>query len=149
LNTPAAELARKGFRELTANQTALSLLGYLSPKDRVAITTRIHDLRVAALQRRGLEVRVISNQSGVEDFCFLKKARKGLAGNIVSTFSKWAALFGNAERADLYMLKDEEGLRKSMKNELNASGTDILFYNYSNPILEKRIHYQLHYLEPT
>jgi hypothetical protein len=115
----------------------------------VAITTRIHDHRVAAyvaaLQRRGLEVRVISNQSGVEDFCFLKKARKGLAGNIVSTFTKWAALFGDSERADLYMLEDG-GLRKAMKNEQNVSAKDVLFYNFSNPILKERLHYLEYYL---
>jgi hypothetical protein len=99
-------LPSMGFRELSANQTAYSCLDHLSlGKDKVAITTRIHAVHVNgyvdSLQRRGLDVRVIVNQSGVEDFYFLKKAQKGLAGNLMSTFAKSAALFGDAERADL------------------------------------------------
>lgn len=76
--------------------------------DKVAILTRINDAVVSdivdKLKKRGLQVRLISGQSAVEDWCFLKHAQKELVGGAMSTFVKWAAFLGNATRTRLYFL---------------------------------------------
>jgi hypothetical protein len=97
----------KGFEELNPNRTANELFGHLQPGDKVAITTRFHNAVTQAyvqqLQLRGLQVRTITGQSSEQDFCFLTKARKELVGNLVSTFTMFAGILGNAKIARLYM----------------------------------------------
>ena len=82
-----------GFAELKPNRTAYELLGHLKRGDKVAITTRFHspDVQqyVDAMTSRGLQVRVITGQKDVEDFCFLLSAQRELVGNVVSTYVKW------------------------------------------------------------
>jgi len=62
----------------------------------VAITTRIENKLVTdvvkALEGRGIKARVITRQSGVEDFCFLLKAKKELAGMARSTYAQFATM---------------------------------------------------------
>lgn len=98
---------KKGFKEeLSANKTANELFAHLKPGERVAITTRFEDATarsyVDALERRGLKVRVISGQTGPEDFCFLMSAKKELVGSPISKFFMWAALLGDAKRVRSY-----------------------------------------------
>jgi hypothetical protein len=113
-----------GFQELSPHQTVNELFGHLQAGDhKVAITTRYYNNNrtkeyVQAFQERNITARVVTGQKGIEDFCFLTKAQKELAGNAVSSFAKWAAFLGNATTARLYVL-DQPDLRKSMpKNNL-------------------------------
>lgn len=75
---------KKGFKELSPNQTAADLFGHLKPGEKVAIVTRFSAKQAKpytdALEQRGLKVRVIEGQSGTEDFCFLMSAQKEIIG---------------------------------------------------------------------
>jgi hypothetical protein len=87
-----------GFDELSPNQTVQHLLGHLSPGNKVAITTRfdneVSQGYVAAMQQKGLKVRLMSGHSPTQDFCFLTKAHKELIGGQRSSFFIWAAYLG-------------------------------------------------------
>lgn len=76
------------------------------PGEKVAITTRFGGTHVKpyiqALERRGLQARVVEGQSGVQDFCFLLSAQKELVGTRKSTFVQWAAWLGGAKQVELY-----------------------------------------------
>ena len=84
-----------GFTELGPTKVANEMLGHLPPKSKVAITTRFDNTvtqrYVKAMEANGLDVRVISGQSGVQDFCFLKHTQKELVGMKKSSYFKWAA----------------------------------------------------------
>lgn len=94
--------------ELHPTQTANQLFGHLHAGDQVAITTRtINDDTQqyrTALEQKGLSVRIITNQTGVQDFCFLSKTKNHLVGTTRSTFVFWAGLLGNASSVTLYSL---------------------------------------------
>jgi hypothetical protein len=158
-----------GYSELPPHQTASELLGHLKEGDKVAITTRRRNNNkngndttttttlqkyVTAMTNRGLQVRVIEGQSGVQDFCFLRKAQRGLAGNAVSTFVAWAALLGNARTVQLYIY-DTPGLRKSVTNddddEASKKGDDrttklqdILGFQWDHPKLKHRVRFPVY-----
>lgn len=57
-----------------------------------------------ALQAKGIQIRLIDNQTGVQDFCFMTKAQKELVGKEFSTFMRWSSLLGNATLSRLYSL---------------------------------------------
>lgn len=99
----------KGYEELSPNKTASDLFAHLNPGEKVAVTTRFGGDNVApyvsALEERGLHVRVIENQTGTEDFCFLMSAEKELVGTLLSTFAAWAAYLGDMKRANLYRVE--------------------------------------------
>lgn len=95
-----------GFEELSPNKTATELFADLNSSDKIAIITRFGGDKVApyvsALEQRGLQVRVIENQTGTQDFCFLMTAQKEIVGTSMSTFAQWAAYLGDMKRATLY-----------------------------------------------
>lgn len=97
-----------GFQELGPKQTAQELFGHLAPGDKVAIVSRFpqeHAQKyVHALTERGLKVRFIQNQTGIQDFCFLRHTQKEMVGISISTYFKWAALLSNASRIVAYSL---------------------------------------------
>lgn len=133
-----------GFEEMGANQTARDLFGHLRPGNKVAITTRFGVESAAplvrALEARGLTVRVVANQTGVEDFCFLKSAQKELIGIAKSTFFRWAAFLGNCKTVRMYKL-DSPAIRKK-------GGENIFrIMNWTHPDLKKRISFELHKLD--
>ena len=80
---------RKGYEELNPNQTVDELFGHLPSGSKIAMTTRsyssgqndpiVHEY-TEAFERRGFQWRIISNQSGVQDFCFLMSTKYELAG---------------------------------------------------------------------
>jgi hypothetical protein len=98
-------------------------MGHLPAGQKVAITTRFANEPRAqeyqrALQDRGLRVRVVANQTGVQDFCFLLRARQELMGVAKSTYARWAAYLGDAERVQLYALDNagsQEFIRHTMQ----------------------------------
>jgi hypothetical protein len=95
---------------------------------------------VAALEKRGLQVRVVE-QGGIQDFCFLKKAQKELVGGAVSTFVRWAAFLGDAKRVQFYIL-DGHGMRARAK--INKPLSSIFGeFAWSNPQLQSRAHFRL------
>lgn len=99
----------KGYEELSPNKTANELFTHLNSSDKVAITTRFGGDNVApyvsAMKERGLQVRVIDDQTGTQDFCFLLTAQKELVGTLMSTYVMWGAILGDTKRANLYRVK--------------------------------------------
>jgi hypothetical protein len=84
----------KGMKELPPTRTSENLLHHLNVGDKVAIISRYPDQLAdftESLQNRGLHVRTIANQTGVQDFCFLKSATKEVIGGRKSTFFLAAA----------------------------------------------------------
>lgn len=135
-----------GLEDVTPRQTSNILLNHLKPGESVAITTRFYNQAVIDLERelmqKGLQVRVIHGQSGMEDFCFLLKAKKELVGNFQSTFVFWAAMLGQARTARLYTL-DTARLQE------RTGATNILhsrfLYNFTHPSLRERL--KLHLIQ--
>jgi hypothetical protein len=135
--------------ELSANKTATELLGHLKRGDKVAMTSRYHNdetkLYVQALEARGLQVRVVTGQSGMQDFCFLVKAQKELVGNAISTYCKWAALLGDATIARLYITDRPYFHHLSKGYDL----VSFFGYNWTNPTLQRRIKFEVYKTEET
>jgi hypothetical protein len=139
-----AELPRKwkskGYEELSANQTANELFEHLQPGEKVAIVSRLQTLNTLAyadaLKERGLEVRSISQLTGVQDFCFLLNTKRDLAGHARSTFLLWSAFLGNATTNWLYSI-DSPSTRKALGDEY------FLQYNWTHPELQSRVRLRL------
>lgn len=99
------QLLLKGYQELDPNSTAELLFANLRPGDKIAIVSRFTDNvqpYVDALESKGLSVRVITNQTSVQDFCFLQSTKRELVGAKMSTFVTWAAILGDVKQARLY-----------------------------------------------
>lgn len=130
------------LEEATPNQTAFELFGHLKAGDRVAITSRFNNehvqLYVDALRARKIDVRVIQGQSGIQDFCFLTKARKELIGNFQSTFVFWAAILGDARKVLLYTLDSP-----SLKERFGMTRKDRFEYQWNSESLRDRVKLKL------
>ena len=128
---------KRGFEELSPNKTAWELFGHLHRNDKIAITSRFggDDVapHVSALEERGLQVRVIENQTGTQDFCFLWSAKKELVGTRVSTFVDWAAFLGQAKRANLYRVVSPD-----------THATTFPIFNWTHPKLQNRVYSDLY-----
>ena len=105
-----------GFEEMGPKQTARDLFGHLKSGDKVAILSRFNStadvnpfLRV--LTSRGLKVRFISGQTGMQDFCFLMSAQKEMIGPGRSTYFFWASILGNAKKIRSYWIDTPETRR--------------------------------------
>jgi hypothetical protein len=111
------------------------------------VTTRIPNRKafsqVEALQKKGMESKLVEDQTGVQDFCFLMKTERELVGNARSTFVFWAALLGSAHRIRLYHVNNH-GLRKKHPNFLER-----FTYNWTNTELQERVHFELYQAEET
>ncbi|CAJ1959409.1 unnamed protein product [Cylindrotheca closterium] len=130
------------LQEATPNQTAFELFGHLGAGDKVAITSRFNNERlqlyVSAMRAREINVRVIEGQSGIQDFCFLTKARKELVGNFQSTFVFWAAILGNARKVLLYTVDNP-----SLKQRFGQTRRDRFQYQWNSDSLRYRVILQL------
>lgn len=128
-----------GFAELGPNQTARELFGHLAPGSKVAIVTRFASEYaqpyVDALEARGLQVRVIEGQSGVEDFCFLMSTRKEMIGIVYSTFFVWAGLLSDCRRILAYSMDGDERTQRG--------GQQFMHYNWTHQWLQSRVLFQL------
>jgi hypothetical protein len=88
-----------GFEELRPQDVAYRLFGNLQAGDKIAITGRFVDQNgatntstisqiVSALESRGLIVRLVQGGGAMEDFCFMKSAKKELVGKYVDLFQE-------------------------------------------------------------
>jgi hypothetical protein len=136
-------VASRGLEETTPNQTAQVLFGHLKPGDKVAITSRFDNeglqVQVQALKDRGLRVRVVLGQSGIQDFCFLLHAQKELVGNFQSTFALWAAVLGRSRRVRLYTVNS-----RALQQRYGTMMIPPRFlYKWTHPDLKDRVQLQL------
>jgi hypothetical protein len=136
-----------GLEDATPNQTAHALFGHLQVGDKVAITSRFDNAlvqtQVHALQARGLEVRVVTGQSGIQDFCFLRQAQKELVGNVQSTFVLWAALLGTSRNVRLYTLDSPD-----LRQRYGPTVKDRFQYEWTHSDLKGRVKLELLPWEP-
>lgn len=134
-----------GFAELSPFKVSNELFRDLEPGDRVQITTRIFNQKARnyaeELAKRGINATVVTDQSTMQDFCFLKRAQKEVVGSARSTFVLWAALLGDARRARLYHV-DNMGLRKS-----HTDFWQRFTYNFTHPKLRDRYTFELYRAE--
>ena len=126
---------RLGFEETSANKTAYELFAHLNAGDKVAITSRFSNRGIQEyvdkFHERGIIVRVISDQTAEQDFCFLMSTVKEMVGMAMSTYAIWAGYLGNSTSVRLYTV--ESSFRKA------RFGKSWHFsYNYSNPDLQRR-----------
>jgi len=127
--------------ELGPNQTAYELLGHLKPGDKVALLSRFPNILKPyrkALEGRGIKTRIISGQTGPQDFCFLMKATKEIVGNTWSTYAYWASILSTtAKRSILYCNAHHSELCKYKWKHPRLKS----FFN--NPIFEVRLNRSL------
>ena len=123
----------RGFRELNPRQVSTELFGRLQNGDKVAIVSRFkNDITkqyVTALEDRNLNVRLISRQTPVEDFCFLKRAKKEMVGTEISSFFVWAAYLGTAPVRSYFVADNSQAGKKSA-------------YPWNDPVLRSRYTYE-------
>ena len=118
------------FAEVTPETAARSVFGNSSSSStnhssRVAIVSRTTaglESYVTALQQAGLKVRLITGQTGVQDFCFIQKAQREFVGQYQSTFARWAALLGNATVNRFYKLHNSYRRPNATQNHLRVVG---------------------------
>eukprot|EP00934_Nitzschia_sp_Nitz4_P005665 Nitzschia sp. Nitz4//scaffold18_size181773//62632//63963//NITZ4_001912-RA/size181773-processed-gene-0.12-mRNA-1//1//CDS//3329540002//5655//frame0 len=129
-----------GLVDFGPNQTARDLFGHLQPGDKVVMITRTKnakaDAQMDALRARGLQVRLITNQSGVQDFCILLKAKKEVIGLALSTFAFWGSLLGSAQKIHLYVPLGPQILSQ-YKSEENVRQN--VLYNYTHSGIRERL----------
>jgi hypothetical protein len=134
----------KGYEELSPNQTARQLFGHLGKGDKVAITTRFDTIAagpyVEALERRGIQVRIVTNQTDTQDFCFLMQAQKEIVGLARSTFFLWAGFLGNCSRVRAYSV-DSPDRRGAVPDVFDH-------YNWTHPELQSRVLFELYKADP-
>lgn len=130
-----AEQTSRGFEELDPQRTVDLLLGHLKQGQKIAITTRFaHDPRVQryvrAMSAHGFQVRLVTNQTGVQDFCFLLHAQQELIGVAKSTYARWASYLGLAQKVQLYALNNT-GSKAFIAN--------VMEYPWEHPEIVRRI----------
>jgi len=107
-------MPRKGknakYKELPPDRVANELLSHLNVGDKVVLLSRFTKTLkpfVKLIQKRGLIVRTITGQSGIQDFCFLMSTTKELIGMFQSTYVFWAALLSTTvKKVILYRTKN-------------------------------------------
>jgi hypothetical protein len=137
----------RGYEELSPQQAATELLGHLDAGTRIAMTSRgrrddthVQDY-VNALRERGFIVRQAhANNTGVQDFCFLLRTQRELVGTLRSTYTRWAVLLGQAQRAQLYSI-DSAWTRTAHGNDTNFTAS--LHYAWKNADLQRKILYRV------
>jgi hypothetical protein len=161
LELPARRAYDMGFAELSPTQVATELFANLyndndndnegtSNNHTVQITTRMYNqkacnyakaLMMAAPPSEDSHIyaTVVTDQSAVQDFCFLMKTQKELAGSARSTFVLWAALLGNTTRARLYHV-DNQGLRQR-----HPDYWERFSYNFTHPRLRDCVTFELYH----
>lgn len=130
------------LQEVSPDQAADTLFGHLQKGDKLAITTRFHNELVQEYERtltaRGIQVRIIQGNTGIQDFCFLLNAKKELIGNFQSTYVFWAAILGKSQKAVLYTLNTP-----SLQNRYGQTINDRFLYQWENQELRRRIFFKL------
>ena len=135
-----------GFEELSPNKTANELFGHLGKGDKVAIISRFStsptlQQYLEALERRGIQARVITGQDGTEDFCFLMHAQRAMVGTAQSSYLQWAAFLGSPTKAVGYSVDSPSRRRR------HGGKTPFYHFNYTHPDLASRFSFELYKAE--
>jgi hypothetical protein len=124
-----------GFHEATPDQVANVLLKHLKKGDKVAILSRFKQEHaqkyVDAMETRGLQVRFVSGQTGVQDFCFLLHAQREMVGVALSTYFVWASYLSNCSKVVAYSIDTDR--------RRDHFGDAYLHHQFRHPTLKDRI----------
>jgi hypothetical protein len=133
---------RRGYEELSPSKVAHELFGHLEAGEKVAFTSRTSSEFVsnytAALNARGLQVRIIEGQNPTQDFCFLMSARKDFAGFSMSSYAVWAAYLGKATQSRLYSVKSPDRIASLGENGYFVS------QNWTDPFMKERVIFEVY-----
>ena len=69
-----------------------------------------------AFRENCTNTRIVSNQTGIEDHCFLTRTQKETIGGVVSTFGRWAMILSPAKSTTFYV--SDKMVDNSMFNNL-------------------------------
>ena len=140
-----------GFEELDPKRLAWEVFRNLKPGDKIAITGRNLEIGskrnntepyklLHALKGRNLTVRFSPGSDAMEDFCFLKSAKKELVGAYKSSYVKLAAYFGGPSIivSRLYQYTTRQVLKSNVSLNLHKQ----LWGNWTNPELASRIKFE-------
>lgn len=138
-----------GFEQLNKDRIASELLGNLKEGDRIALAGR--HLRedaannatqaygiVNALRAKNLTVRFSPGTSGMNDFCFLKRAKKELLGTSKSTYVKLASYLAGPSLKKTTLYQYVTFLLKEDARELATFQMEV-GKNWTHPELRSRI----------
>jgi hypothetical protein len=122
----------------------------------VSITSRFSNINVIpylqAFQDEGISAQVVvpeattkdaAQYGGVSDMCYLMKAQQLFVGSSVSSFARWAAIFGQAETAILYIYAYGGGFTNTTTSPEGYTIMDLFAHQWANPSLRKRVKWQL------
>lgn len=133
---------QKGYEEVTPHQVANELLKHLPMGSYVALTARGKDkhvqeyIDILTQQPHNFQVRVTpEHHTGVQDFCFLLQTQNELVGGMRSTYTRWAALLGQAKKAHLY------SIHKSNTRQAHGNATLESHYQWKGEPLKSKIVY--------
>jgi hypothetical protein len=131
-----------GYQEISPTDLVPQALAETTTTSKVAIVTRFPQLDVvqayvSALETAGMHVRVLANQTSMQDFCFLMRTQYRLIGLARSTFFLWAGVLSNASIVTAYSM-DSVANRAKTGRPIRDS------YNFTNPNLAKRFRFELY-----
>ncbi len=142
----------RGFEQLDKDRIASELLGHLKEGDKIALagrnlqrdaadnSTEAYGI-VESIKAKNMTVRFSPGTSGMNDFCFLKSARKELIGTSTSTYTVLASIMAgpSLKRATLYQYVADELVEdaRDLTTFHNEVGT-----NWTHPELQSRIQFK-------
>lgn len=130
-----------GFEELSPQQVASDLFANHQPGDKVAIISRFSQGLQGyqeALEAKGLKVRILEDQSGIQDFCFLLRAQYQIIGVATSTYSTFAGILGDAKKVRLYSVDSA-----ARRDDSRRFGEFFTSFDYTNEELKSRFSFEL------
>ena len=143
---------QKGFQQLDKERIATEVLGHLQDGDKIALAGRALEKDAAnnsteaygivkSIQAKNLTVRFSPGESGMEDFCFLKNAKKELIGSSKSTFAQMAAYLAgpSLKMARLYQFVTDE---LANSPELTTLQRQVGQETWTHPELRSRIRFE-------
>ena len=123
------------------NRTAQELFGHLPRGSKIAMTTRIPNKAsqeyIQTFQSYGFQARLITDQTDMQDFCFLKSSQQELVGMARSTFVQWAAYLGHPQQQSrLYWVDSNHSQsRRLLRDEKEQA-------HFTRPELTKKIKFE-------
>ncbi len=143
----------RGYQELDANRISSEVLGHLKEGDKLALVGR--NLKVdaqnnkteaygivSALQAKNLTIRFSPGTDDMEDFCFLKNAKKELIGSSRSTYCVFAAYLGGPSNqlTRLYQFISPE-----MKGKPHLQTFRSMLGDFTNHELRSRMRFESYF----
>lgn len=122
---------KSGFVELDAERVANQLFAHLKEGDKVAIVSRyetgVQDF-IDAFSKRGIVARMVTGQTGMQDFCFLRRAQKEVVGTTRSSFFMYAGFLSRSKIVRAYLASAPDSTWGDM-------------YEWTHPTLKARFRY--------